>query len=157
MVQKYETKEQDILKDLYNYGTVNPIKSSSKTLSYYSTSKYDRSEIFDKYYAMGLELMSGDKLLKPVSAINSVQIRKTTTLGLYKLVLNNPQFTKKIRYIDEAQLLYNREYCQGSVSLVDIGKYELTYFDDDDEIIIENYSKEEVIRFMDKNRLIFQL
>ncbi|MBR2068291.1 MAG: hypothetical protein IJ877_00885 [Candidatus Gastranaerophilales bacterium] len=137
--------------------TQNPIANDSTLLSYYTGSKrYNESEIFDKFFAQGLELMGGDKLLKPASALNSVTIRKTTTPGLYKLISNKYDNKCKIEYIDEGQLLNNREYCKATVSMIDVGMYEVTYFDDDDEIVIEHYSKEEVIDFMNKNKLVFQ-
>lgn len=158
MIQKNNSKNtlQDI-KNVKLSNAANPIVSDSALSSYFSSNKFDQAEIFDRQYAMSLELMCGDKLLKPASSINSVQIRKTTTPGLYKLVLNSPEFKIKIRHIDEGQLLNNREYCKGTVSLSDNGKYELMYYDDDDEIVIEHYSKEEVINFMNNNKLIFQL
>ena len=141
-------------KDLSNNDS---ITLDNQLSEYYLSGKYDKSEIFDKHYAIGLELMCGDKLLKSASAINSFQIRKTTTPGLYKLVLNSPEYKIKVRYLDEGQLLNNRKYCKGTVSLVDVGEYELMYYDEDDEIVLGHYSKEEVIDFMSENKLIFQL
>ena len=135
----------------------NPITDDSSLLSYYTDSKkYNEAEIFDKYYNQGLQLMGGDKLLKPASAIYLVSIRKTTTPGLYKLILNNPELTFKVRYADEGQLVNNREYCAGTISKINEDSYEITYFDKDDEIIIENFTKKEAIDFMNKNKLIFQ-
>ena len=135
----------------------NPIVNDLSLLSYYTDSaKYNKNEIFDKLYSQGLELMGGDKLLKPASTINSVIIRKTTTKGLYKLILSTPESSYKIDYIDEGQLLNNRKYCSGTVSQLEENSYEVTWFDFDDEINIEHYSKEEVIDFMNKNKLIFQ-
>ena len=155
----FEKKENEV-KEVAN-GTIrfvnNPITNDSNLLSYYTDStQYNREEIFDKYYELGLELMGGDKLLKPASSINLVSIRKTTTPGLYKLILNNPELTFKVRHIDESQLLNNREYCKGTISKLDENSYEVTYFDEEDEINIEHFNKSEVIDFMNKNKLIFQ-
>ena len=158
MVQKFNAKnEPGNIKKVKNGNTVNPIASDSVLSSYFLSNKYDKTEIFDKQFANALELMCGDKLLKPAISINSVQIRKTATAGLYKLVLNSPEFKIKVRYIDEGQLLNNRQYCKGTVSLIDVGKYELMYYDSEDEIVIEHHSKEEVIDFMSKNKLVFQM
>ena len=135
----------------------NPIEQDSTLLSYYTnTQKNSEEEIFDKSYSQALELMGGDRLLKPSGAISSVIIRKTTTPGLYRLILNNPELTFKVRYVDESELVNNREYCRGSVSKLDKDSYEITYFDDEDEIVIEHFTKKEVIDFMSKNKLIFQ-
>ncbi len=135
----------------------NPIAQDSALLSYYTnTQEHSEEEIFDNSYSQALELMCGDKLLKPSGAINTVSIRKTTTAGLYKLILNNPELTFKVRYIDEGELVNNREYCKGTISKLNDDNYEVTYFDDEDEIVIEHFSKKEVIDFMNKNRLIFQ-
>jgi len=136
----------------------NPIINDSSLLSYYADpSKYNEDEIFDRNYDQGLKLMCGDRLLKPASSINSVLIRKTTTPGLYKLILNNPELTFKVRYIDETQLVNNREYCAGMISKLDKDNYEFSYFDEDDEIVIEHFDKKQVIDFMNKNKLIFQI
>ena len=137
---------------------VNPITSDATLLSYFKNpSKYNEVEIFDKSYAQALELMCGDKLLKPASTINSVTIRKTTTRGLYKLIINGHESGIQIEHIDEGKLLNNRKYCSGTVSRIGENEYEVTYFDFDDEITIERYSKEELIDFMSKNKLIFQV
>ncbi|MBQ8475998.1 hypothetical protein IJ531_02945 [bacterium] len=154
---KYQGSINKELKEQKGTTVNNPIANDSNLLSYYTNSdKFDEGEIFDKYFAQGLELMGGDKLLKPASALNSAIIRKTSTPGLYKLITNTPESKCKIQHIDEGQLINNRNYCMGTISMLDVGQYELTYFDEDDEIVIEHYSKEEVIDFMNKNKLIFQ-
>ncbi len=140
-----------------NSAVVNPITNDKTLLSYYTKeSKYDENEIFDRSYSQALELMCGDKLLKSASVINSVTIRKTATDGLYKVILSSPDTNYKIMHVYESELINNRTYCMGSVSKSAENTYEVTYFDDDDEIVIEYYSKEEVIEFMNKNKLIFQ-
>lgn len=151
---KINNKGSDAIK---NSAVINPITNDANLLSYYTnTSTYDENEIFDKSYSQALELMCGDKLLKSASTINSVIVRKTATEGLYKLILNNPDSNYKIEHIYETELVNNRAYCMGTVSKLGEDKYEVTYFDDDDEIVIEYYSKEEVIDFMNKNKLVFQ-
>ena len=150
MIQKGNFKNNQM-------NTMDKIAADSAISAYYASDKYDKSEIFDKHFAQGLELMCGDKLLKPALSINSVQIRKTTTPGLYKLILNSPEFKIKVRHIDEGQLLNNRQYCRGTVSLIDVGVYELMYYDSEDEIVIKQCSKEGIIDFMSENKLIFQL
>ena len=137
--------------------STNPISSDAALLSYYKdSSKYNEKEIFDRFYSQALELMCGDKLIKPASSINNVTIRKTTTKGLYKLITSTPDMKTKIDYIDEGKLLNNRSYCSGTISKINEDEYELTYFDGDDEITIEYFNKEQVIDFMNKNKLIFQ-
>ena len=135
----------------------NSIANDSNLLSYYTNPlKYSEEEIFDRFYNMGLQLMCGDKLLKPASSINSVIIRKTTTPGLYKLILNNPELKFKVRHIYESELVNNKEYCKGSISKLEEDSYEITYFDNNGEISIEHFNKQEAIDFINQNKLIFQ-
>lgn len=154
----YAGESNDLsVKNTVNKSMGNPIANDLSLLTYYTdSSKYSEIEIFDNSYSLALELMGGDKLLKPAALANSVIIRKTTTSGLYKLILKGSDLSLKIEYIDESQLLNNRNYCKGTLSKINSDMFELTYFDTDDEIIIEHYSKEEVINFMRKNKLIFQ-
>ena len=154
---KTNQQEENNQKPDLNGNINNPIANDSILLAYYTDpEKYNKSEIFDKYYEQALELMGGDKLLKPANSINSVSIRKTTTRGLYKLVLNSPEFKIKVRHIDEGELINNRNLCMGTVSKIDDNSFEITYFDKEDEVVIEHFSKKEVIDFMNKNKLIFQ-
>ena len=151
-------KEKDILKNNTINIANNPIANDSTLLAYYTdSSKYNEIEIFDKAYEQALELMGGDRLLKPAGSVNLVTIRKTTTRGLYKLILNSPEFKIKVRHIDEGELINNRELCAGTLSKLDDDSYEITYFDSEDEIVIEHFSKKEVIDFMNKNKLVFQI
>ena len=141
-----------------NAGNIaNPIVTDGSILSYYTNpNKYDEVEIFDRAYEQALVLMCGDRLLKSASTINSVIIRKTSTQGVYKIILTNPNSGYKIIHLDECELVNDRKYCKGTISQNGENSFEVTYFDDDDEIVIEYYSKEEVIEFMKKNKLIFQ-
>ena len=112
---------------------------------------------FELNYSNALSLMGGDKLLKPASSINKVAIRNTSTSGLYKVITYRPDATFRVKYLDESQLLNNKEYSSGTISKVSDDEYEITYFDTEDEIVIEHYDRAGAINFMMKNKLIFQL
>jgi len=131
--------------------------TDNNLLSYYTNKdKYDENEIFDKFYAQALTLMGGDKLLKPIASLNNIIIRKTTTTGLYKLIINDLDGSYFIKMLDESQLLNNRLYCLGTISKLDENEFEITYFDSEDEILIEHFNKQDVIKFMKDNKLVFQ-
>lgn len=142
-----------------NKNTISPINTNEKTLlSYYSNKNaYNEEEIFDSFYEQALKLMGGDRLLKTVSSINLVTIRKTTTDGLYKVILSGEGSEFSIKHIDEAELLNNRKYSAGTISKLGEDEYEITYFDSDDEIEIEHFNKQQTIDFMNKNKLVFQV
>lgn len=112
-------------------------------------------DIFDAQYAQAVELMGGDKLLKPAASVNNVIIRKTSTQGLYKLIINNSTKSSfDIKIIDESELLNNRDYCAGTISKVSPNEYEITYFDAEDEITIDRFSKDGVVKYMSEKRMV---
>ncbi|MBR1616624.1 hypothetical protein IJ670_00585 [bacterium] len=117
----------------------------------------DTTSIFDFSYKAGLKLMAGDTLLKPMSSVNKATIRKTSTQGVYKLILQKSDGNFRIKYIDESQLLNNKEYAMGTISKISDDEYEITYFGSEDEISIEHYTKAQAINFMKMNKLTFQL
>mgnify|MGYP006988982527 CR=1 FL=1 len=83
-------------------------------------------------------------------------IRKTSTQGLYKLIINDSTKSSfDVKVIDESQLLNNRDYCAGTISKVSPNEYEITSFDAEDEISIDRFSKDEVIEYMSRKRLVF--
>ena len=137
--------------------TKQPVMSQNALLANYLKSAQNNKDVFDKLYDAALELMGKDKLIKPASSINSAVVRKTTTQGLYKVIINNLSSSPEIKMIDEAQLVNNRQYCAGTVSKIDDDEYEVTYFDEDDEIVIEHFDKAGVVDFMNEKRLVFQL
>ena len=135
----------------------NSTKEDSRLSSYYGIKgSYSEVEIFEKNYKSALELMGGDKLLKPSNALNGVAIRKTSTHGLYKVIESKLDLTFNVQIIDEVELLNNRKYSKGTISQISDDEYEITYFDDEDEIEIYHYSKENVIAFMKDKKLVFQ-
>ena len=57
----------------------------------------DTTSIFDFSYKAGLKLMAGDTLLKPMSSVNKATIRKTSTQGVYKLILQKSDGNFRIK------------------------------------------------------------
>ena len=144
---------------MYSSKQTNTIKSSaiSNTIKTVTIPNgISSKDIFDAQYSQAVELLGGDKLLRPAASVNNVIIRKTSTQGLYKLIVNNSiKSSFDVKVIDESELLNNREYCAGTISKVSNNEYEITSFNSEDEISIDRFSKDEVIDYMGKNRMIF--
>lgn len=105
---------------------------------------------FDSSYEQALQLLGGDKLLRP-AATNAI-VRKTSSQGVYKVLIKTSNGSQ-VKILDESQLFRNKKYAAGSISKLSDDEYEIVSFDEEDNMEINHFDKLGAIEFINQNKL----
>ncbi len=136
--------KMDSINTAQKSNAANPIKPVYKEIKHYLN-----KEKFIAEYEDAIELLCGDKLLKPLDSMANATIRKTSTKGVYKVITND-----KIKILDESQLVNNEQYCKGAISKLSNGEYEIMYYDKQRNVEILHLKLNETIEFLNEHNLI---
>lgn len=144
-----EMKLESIRKSNISTSPVNvPIKPVYKEVKHYLN-----KEKFLSDYNDALQLLGGDKLLKPLDSLPSIKVRKTSTKGVYKVIISK-NGESEIKILDESQLINNEKYCVGMISKLNNSEYEIMYYDNQRNYEIVHLGEKETIEFLNEHNFI---